>query len=82
MNTIAANDVKRRGIGCIDPMLQEGPVHIIKNNKLSYVVLSEESYQELLHDTSEARLAASTADLEAGRIRSGSAKELMVELED
>lgn len=70
MNSIPAQDIKRRGISAVDEALREGPVHIIKNNRPSYVVLSEAAYAELLEshrDAARERLRESLADLEAGR---------------
>jgi PHD/YefM family antitoxin component YafN of YafNO toxin-antitoxin module len=70
VNSIPAQDIKRRGISAVDEALREGPVHIIKNNRPSYVVLSEAAYAELLEaycDAARERLRESLADLEAGR---------------
>ena len=39
MKTIAAQEIKRRGIGAVDEALADGPVHIIRNNQPKYVVL-------------------------------------------
>ncbi|HXH02581.1 MAG TPA: type II toxin-antitoxin system Phd/YefM family antitoxin [Candidatus Competibacteraceae bacterium] len=47
MNTIPASEIKRRGIAAVDEALKHGPVHIIKNNRPRYVVLSEEDYARL-----------------------------------
>jgi len=88
MKTIAAQDIKRRGIAAVDEALKDGPVHVIKNNQPQYVVLSEERYRELLEAEDEAynaRIRASLEDLKAGRIkRFKNAKELIkaLELED
>jgi len=60
-------------------VLEEGPAYVLKNNKPKYVVMSSEDYQQLLEDLAEARLVASEADLDAGRVRRGSARELMEE---
>lgn len=71
MNTIPAQDIKRRGISAVDKALAKGPVHIIKNNRPQYVVLSEERYRELLEyqkDAYLARLEASLEDVRAGRV--------------
>ena len=72
MNTIPAQEIKRRGISAVDEALRDGPVHIIKNNRPHCVVLTEEQFQELL----EARqamdresLRASLEDLQAGRVK-------------
>jgi PHD/YefM family antitoxin component YafN of YafNO toxin-antitoxin module len=70
VNSIPAQDIKRRGISAVDEALREGPVHVIKNNRPSYVVLSEAAYAELLEsqrDAARERLRESLADLEAGR---------------
>jgi PHD/YefM family antitoxin component YafN of YafNO toxin-antitoxin module len=85
MNSIPAQDIKRRGISAVDEALREGPVHIIKNNRPSYVVLSEAAYAELLEsyrDAARERLRESLADLDAGRTnRYGDADTLMQALD-
>jgi PHD/YefM family antitoxin component YafN of YafNO toxin-antitoxin module len=83
MNTIAAQDIKRRGISAVDELLANGPVHVIKNNEPEYVVLTEERYLELIEAEDEAynvRIRASLADVKAGRVKRGNAKELIKEL--
>lgn len=72
MNSIPAHEIERSGISAVDEALRDGPVHIIKNNRPSYVVLSEAAYAELLEsaqDAASAGLRASLNDLEAGRTR-------------
>lgn len=80
MKTIAAQEIKRRGISVLDEALAQGPVHIVRNNLPQYVVLSEKDYENILSDLAEARLAASESDLKAGRIRRGNSTKLMNEL--
>ena len=80
MSTIPAQEIKRRGIRAVDEALLEGPVHVIRSNRAEYVVMSENDYDTLMSDLSEARLAASEADLQKGRVRKGSAKKLMKEI--
>ncbi|MEI6632707.1 MAG: prevent-host-death protein [Chlamydiota bacterium] len=80
MNILAAQEIKRRGIAAVDGLIGKGPVRIVKNNRPRYVVMSEEEYETLMADLSEARLAASEADLKAGRVRRGSAARLIAEL--
>ena len=83
MNTIAAQEIKRKGISAVDEGLKKGPVHIIKNNQPQYVVLSEERYVELIETEDEAynaRIRTSLADLKAGRVKRGTAKDLIKEL--
>jgi hypothetical protein len=33
MNTIAAQEIKKRGMKAVDEKIEEGPAYIIKNNK-------------------------------------------------
>jgi PHD/YefM family antitoxin component YafN of YafNO toxin-antitoxin module len=83
MNTIPAQDIKRRGISAVDELLVNGPVHVIRNNEPEYVVLKEERYLELIEAEDEAynaRIRTSLADVKAGRVRRGSAKDLIKEL--
>ncbi|GMV55257.1 MAG: hypothetical protein AMXMBFR6_10620 [Betaproteobacteria bacterium] len=47
MNTIPAQEIKRRGISALDEMLKKGPVHVIKSNRPRYVVMTEEDYARL-----------------------------------
>lgn len=70
MISIPAQEIKRRGISAVDEALRDGPVHVIKNNRPSYVVLTEAAFAELQEAQQEAareRLRASLADLQAGR---------------
>ena len=86
MNSIPAQDIKRRGISAVDEVLRDGTVHVIKNNRPSYVVLTEAAYAELLEsskDAARARLQESLNDLEAGRTnRYENADALMQALDD
>lgn len=72
MNTIPAQDIKRRGIAAVDGLITQGDVHVIRNNRPEYVVLTEARYQELVAEAEEAYLArvkASLEDVKAGRVR-------------
>ena len=80
MTMIAVQEIKRRGISAVDKALANGPVHLIKSNRPAYVVMSETVYQEMLTDLAEARMTASETDLKAGRVRRGTAAQLMKEL--
>ena len=88
MNTMPAQEIKRRGIAAVDDLIETGDVHIIKNNQPQYVVLSEVRYRELIEAQEEAytaRVRASLEDLETGRARRfTSAQELLnvLEIED
>ncbi len=85
MNMIPAQEIKRRGIAAVDAALEKGAVHIIKNNRPQYVVLTEERYSELLESQKEAALArikVSLEDAKAGRVtRHDSVEALMLHLD-
>jgi PHD/YefM family antitoxin component YafN of YafNO toxin-antitoxin module len=80
MKLVPAQEIKRRGMAALDGLLDEGPVRIVKNNRARYVVMSEAEYDLMMNDLAEARLAASEADLKAGRVRKGTAEALIKEL--
>ena len=80
MNTIPAQEIKRRGISAVDEALVNGPVHVVRNNLPQYVILSEKDYENMLDDLAESRITEAENDLKAGRIRRGSATKLMNEL--
>lgn len=86
MNIVPAQEIKRRGMAAVDEALAQGPVHVIKNNRPQYVVLTEDSYRELLEaqqETALARVKASLEDAAAGRItRHDSVEALMRHLEN
>jgi len=83
MNTIPARELKRRGIAAVDGLIESGDVHVIRNNRPEYVVLTEERYRELVAEAEEAyvaRVKASLEDVKAGRVKRGSAADLIKEL--
>jgi PHD/YefM family antitoxin component YafN of YafNO toxin-antitoxin module len=47
MNTIRASEVKRRGVAALEEAVENGPVHVIKNNRPTLVVLNERQYAGL-----------------------------------
>ena len=85
MNSIPAQEIKRRGIAAIDDLIAKGDVHVIRNNKPQYVVLSEERYQALVAEANEAylgRVRASLADVKNGKAQKfRSAEDLLMALE-
>jgi PHD/YefM family antitoxin component YafN of YafNO toxin-antitoxin module len=71
MNVIPAQEIKRRGIAAVDDRIAEGDLHVIRNNRPQYVVLSEERYQELIVAEQEAyyvRVRASLEDVKNGDV--------------
>lgn len=85
MNSIPAQEIKRRGIAAIDELIANGDVHVIRNNKPQYVVLSEERYQALVAEANEAylgRVRASLTDVKKGKVQKfRSAEDLLAALE-
>jgi hypothetical protein len=82
MRTIPAREIKRCGISVVDKILEEGPVHVIKNDRPTYVVMNEAQYEELVEGWREAGVARARASLEdakAGRVREVSVEQLMAE---
>jgi PHD/YefM family antitoxin component YafN of YafNO toxin-antitoxin module len=72
MNTIAAQEVKRRGLAAVDAMVGSGPVMVLKHNQPAYVIMGARQYRDLVNDldgTYAERVAESLADLRAGRVR-------------
>ena len=69
MPTITANEIKRRGIVCIDEALATAPEATISvRGQNRYVVLSMAQYQHLRECELEAALVEVRQDREAGRI--------------
>ncbi len=50
MNTLTAAELKRRGMAAIEAGLPRGPLHIVKRNRPTAVVLSEDEYARLARD--------------------------------
>jgi PHD/YefM family antitoxin component YafN of YafNO toxin-antitoxin module len=67
-------------MGAIDDKLSQGPVHVIRRNKPTYVILKEDDYQRMLEDLAAARVEAAEAEVAAGRVKRGTARKLIAEL--
>lgn len=80
VNTVPAQDVKRRGVRAIIEKLEHGPVHVLQHNRPTFVALSEEHYHLLVDEIEETRIRASLDDIEAGRVRFASPREMLDEL--
>ena len=80
MVTMPVQEVKRRGMSVLDASLATGPVCIIRNNSPRYVVMLADAFNEMEEALTAARIAASEADIRAGRVTRGSADELMADL--
>lgn len=82
MQTIPAREIKRRGISAVDDLVKEGAVHVIKDDRPTYVILDEAHYRELVEaqeETFRTRLAGSLDDLRHGRVRRSTAREIVEE---
>ena len=80
MVTMPVQEVKRRGMSVLDDSLASGPVYVIRNNSPRYVVMFADTFHEMEEALTAARIAASEADIRAGRISRGNADELISEL--
>lgn len=79
---IPASEIKRRGISMIDPLLADGPVYILKNDRIEYIVMDRAYYEDVLEDQEEAenaRIEEALTDVRAGRVRTMTAAEIMAE---
>ncbi len=80
MRTIPARELKRRGVGAFDDLLQDGPVYVIKNDRPSYVLMTALQYEEFVEDQHEAEIArvrASEEEYSSGKVRTFTAQELI-----
>lgn len=71
IRTVPAREIKRRGISMLDDDLVEGPVHVIKNDEPTYVVMTEAQYQRLAeaqHEAYVVEIQEALEDVAAGRV--------------
>jgi PHD/YefM family antitoxin component YafN of YafNO toxin-antitoxin module len=79
MQSISAQEIKRRGISAVDELLEEGPVYVTTRNQPRYVILDADRYHALLAILerkdhvlrtiiAQARLALARLDVSAGRV--------------
>jgi len=61
VNTLTAAELKRRGMAAIEEGLRHGPVLLIKHNKPSAVVLTEDEYARLAQGKVGAQAVGMTA---------------------
>src|SRR5262245_254812 len=47
MRTIAATELKRRGLAAVNGLLRKGPVHVLQRNKPACVMLTPHDYERL-----------------------------------
>jgi len=61
MNIITVAEIKRSGFAALDAALAQGPVHLMKRNRPTAVVLSTADYEALLAKAQRNQAPASTA---------------------
>ena len=79
-NTVASSELKRKGAPAVEELLAKGPVHVLRRNRPVFVALTEEAYAELVSDADRGRIAASLEDVRTGRVRWGTAADVVKEL--
>jgi hypothetical protein len=83
MGSIAANDLKTRGVASISEKLREAPEAIITvRGKDRYVVMDIEHYHYLRECELEAALLEARADLQTGKVVTESVAEHIKRLSD
>ena len=86
MNTIPAQEIKQRGITAVDELLERGPVHVISRNRPKYVIMDEQTYEELIaakHHAFLAEVKQSLAEIKTGKGRKfHSAASLLAAIDD
>lgn len=83
MATIAANDLKTKGVAAISEQLSESPEAIITvRGKGRYVVMDIEHYRYLRECELEAALLEARDDVKAGRVVTESVAEHLKRLAD
>lgn len=81
--TIPDTEIKRRGLAVVDKALRRGPVHVLKDNEPTYVIMAEAHYRELSERYRKSyltRIRRSLHDLKEGRVRRATAQTLIDEL--
>ncbi len=85
MNTITATEIKRFGISAVNKKVELGPVHVIKKNNPTYVIMRETQYNNILRELDEAyidRIHLSLQEVKDGETRRfKNVKDLMKEIE-
>ena len=79
---IPASEIKRRGISMVDELLIEGPVYVLKNDRIEYVIMGRAHYEDVMEDqdeASDARVRESLEELARGEGRVMSVDEIINE---
>lgn len=82
IRTIPAREVNPRGIGVVDEVIGDGPVHVIRNDCPMYGIMTEAPYEELVEARREADITGiqeALEDVATGRVRRVTARQLIEE---
>jgi PHD/YefM family antitoxin component YafN of YafNO toxin-antitoxin module len=89
MNVITVAEIKRSGFVALDTALAQGPVHLMKRNRPSAVLLSMVDYEALLAKAQRNQVSASTGlsqflapEAEAGGLDAAGLQARLAELND
>ena len=66
MATMAAQEIKRRGMSAMNEQLKDGPVWVIANNTPKYVVLFADDFRRMRHEAFVEGCLQSDAECRAG----------------
>lgn len=70
MNALSETEIKRKGMGAVDILLENGPVYVVRNKRPKYVVLKESDYSRLVNRSPANPAEAFSIPDIAGQIRS------------
>lgn len=79
---IPVQEVEKCGSSFFDDALERGPLHIVEDDRPICVMMKEADCQEMVSDLAELRIAASEADIRAGRVKQVSVESLLKDILD
>jgi PHD/YefM family antitoxin component YafN of YafNO toxin-antitoxin module len=82
MRTISERELMRRGLSVIDEMIDDGPVHVLRDDRPMYVVMPVACYDLMVEAQREAETAGvrkALADVSDGQVRRITARQLIEE---
>ena len=77
MTTMAAQEIKRRGMSAMNEQLKDGPVWVIANNTPKYVVLFADDFKRMMHEAFVDGCLKSDAEYRAGLAKPATVEDLM-----
>jgi PHD/YefM family antitoxin component YafN of YafNO toxin-antitoxin module len=82
MRTISERELMRRGLSVIDEMIDDGPVHVLRDDRPMYAVMPVACYDLMVEAQREAETAGvreALADVSDGQVRRITARQLIEE---